>query len=64
MDRRPEDVAFDLRYRAAMHDMIAQKALSKALRKLTDRSAWDLRVQANLIEQGIPVERVLRAPEP
>lgn len=59
MTNRPDDVAFDLRYRAAIQDMMAQEALSAALRLLTDNSAWALRVQANLIEQGVPVERVL-----
>ncbi len=59
MTNRSDDVAFDLRYRAAIQDMMAQKALSTALRLLTDNSAWALRVQANLIEQGVPIERVL-----
>ena len=62
MTHRSDDVAFDLRYRAAVQDMMAQKALSAALRMLTDKSAWALRVQANLIEQGVPIERVLDGP--
>ena len=53
---------FSLRYHAAVQDMMAQKALSAALRMLTDKSAWALRVQANLIEQGVPIERVLDEP--
>ncbi len=59
MTNRSDDVVFDLRYRAAIQDMQAHEALSAALLMLADTSAWAMRVQANLIEQGVPIERVL-----
>ncbi len=58
-EQRPADVVFDLRFRAAVQDEVARKAVSKSQQQFASKFAHQLRVQANLIDQGVPIERVL-----
>ncbi len=60
-DQRPEDVVFDLRFRAAVQDEVARTAVSKSQQQFASKFADRLRVQADLIEQGVPIKRVLRS---
>lgn len=60
-DQRPADVAYDLRFRAAVQDDVARKAESENVRQFASNFARQLRVQADLIDQGIPIDRVLRS---
>ncbi len=60
-NERPEDVAFDLRFRATVQDQVARTAVSKSQQQFASRFAKQLRIQADLIEQGVPIERVLRS---
>jgi hypothetical protein len=60
-DQRPDDAAFNLRFRAAVQDQNARSTLSPAMREHHEKFARRLRVQADLIDQGIPIERVLRS---
>ena len=59
-DQTRADVAFNLRFRAAVQDQVAQTAASEQMRQFASKFARDLRVQADLIDQGVPVERVTR----
>ncbi len=59
-NERPTDVAFDLRFRAAVQDQVARTAVSKSQQQFASNFARQLRVQADLIDQGVPVDRVLR----
>lgn len=56
---RPEDVAFNMRYRAAVQDQIARTTASPAMRQFASKFARELRIQADLIEQGVPVDKIL-----
>ena len=60
-NQRPADVAYDLRFRAAVQDQVARTAESENVRRFASNFAKQLRVQANLIDQGVPIERVLRS---
>lgn len=60
-DVRPEEVAFNLRFRAAVQEHNARKAESEAMRQHHTRFAKQLLIQADLVDQGVPVERVLRS---
>ena len=62
-DQKPEDTAFNLRFRAAFQDQVARTADSEGTRQFAAAFAKQLRVQADLIEQGVPVDRVMR-PQP
>ena len=55
----PGEVAFDLRFRAAVQDEVARTAVSKSQQQFASNFAKQLRVQADLIDQGIPIDRVL-----
>jgi len=57
----PTDVAFNLRFRAAVQDQNARSATSEAMRQHHSKTAKILRVQADLIDQGVPIERVMRS---
>ena len=59
-NQRPADVAFDLRFRAAVQDQVARTAETENVRQFASNFAKQLRVQADLIDQGVPIERVLR----
>jgi hypothetical protein len=58
----PGDVAFDLRFRAAVQDQVGRTAVSRNQQQFASNLARQLRVQADLIDQGVPVERVIKAP--
>jgi len=60
-NQRPADVAFDLRFRAAVQDQVARTADIESVRRFASNFAKQLRVQADLIDQGIPIDRVLRS---
>lgn len=57
----PGDIAFNLRFRAAVQEQVARTAASEGTRQFATRFARQLRVQADLIDQGVPIERVLGA---
>ena len=60
-DERPEDVAFNLRFRAAVQDQVGRTAECENVRRFASNFAKELRVQADLIDQGVPITRVLRS---
>ena len=60
-NQRPEDVAYDLRFRAGVQDQVARTAESENVRRFASKFAKQLRVQADLIDQGVPIERALRS---
>ena len=57
----PGDVAFNLRFRAAVQEQNARSSASQAMQQHHWRFAQRLRIQADLIDQGVPIERVLRS---
>ncbi len=56
----PEDVAFNLRFRAAVQEHNARTATSPAMRARHQSNAKRLLIQADLIDQGVPVDRLLK----
>ncbi len=58
VEETPGDVAFDLRFRGAVQDEVARTAVSESQRQFAENFAQRLRVQANLIDQGAPIERI------
>lgn len=60
-NQRPADIAYDLRFRAAVQDQVARTAEAESLRRFASNFAKQLRVQADLIDQGVPIERVRRS---
>jgi len=55
------DMAFGLRFQAVVRDRVAELATMAAVREEALEKAAALRVRADLVEQGMPIERTGRA---
>ncbi len=54
------EIAFVLRFRAVVRDRVAEMASAPEIREEARQKAAELRVQADLVEQGVPIDRVMR----